>query len=224
MPSKTYTIALAALGFTAVMSGCTPSVKPKTSAKLPTCTVDLKSEDGGHLEVFSRNLDPRLPISAVLPALQILWHPPTLGSSADLVIAYRKSSLEKLDDLDGGHVRFRPVKGIRPKTYEALATVGSTQIWHFESTDVEVEAGDNPTFADLILSEDRPGGGAVLTAINNGQHIRIALLDEGKQIASATFNPSATAGRDKLLAQARHLIETSDPSVCPKPRSIWPTE
>ncbi len=223
---KAYATALTIFALAGMLVACSPATKTKSSLSLPmTCSVDLTSEEGGRLEVTKREPDPTLPLP--LPPLQIIWHPPTLGSSVDLVIGYNGSSLEKLSYPSGGHVRFTPRGGLGGGHYKALMTSGSAQIWLFGSTDVGIESTDvgvSPKFADVTFSTDQPDGAAVMTAIDKGQHIRIVLLNEDKLVVSATFNTSATTGRDKLLAQARHLVETSDPSVCWRPRPTWPTQ
>lgn len=189
------------------------------------CHVNVSSL-GAAVDVTRTDPSPTLPFQ--VPLLQILWHPPTEDTSPsdsanamtsfstwpnsaamDLIIVYRGATLKALGVSTGGRLQFSPGIGTKAAEFQAVVTDGDNQVWHF---DVDPDFGAQQ--GDFIFSTDDPAGKAVIDAINDGKIINIEILKDGKAAASETFYTSAIAGRDRLLALARPIIEASNPRYC----------
>ncbi len=172
-----------------------------------TCEVYLNTLNGGSLDVIRIDPNPRLP-SQIRP-LQVFWHPPADGNAMDLVISYRAAKLTDFGVPDGSRVKFAPGVGSSADQFQADISDGGSQIWRFRADpDFGAEQGD------FIMLTDNPAGKAVTAAINSGKSLKVVILKDGKTIASESFDTSATVGRDRLLAQARQVIETTDSRFC----------
>ena len=183
------------------VGACFPLKQPQT------CQVHLSSGGGGTLDVGVIDPDSKLPFKD--QPLHVFWHPPIKGGGMDLVISYRSANLNALGTPTGGRTQFAPGIGSSASQFQALVSDGDAQVWRFGAdTDFGSEQGD------FIFSTNDPSGRAVISAIASGKTVKVVILKSGISVASASFNSSATSGRDRLLATARHIIETSNPRFC----------
>jgi hypothetical protein len=180
------------------------------SAKTPvTCTISAESlEGGGALNVSA--YDPDSAASLGVPPLKVLWDPPGgEDDSVELAISYKTPSLNAFGASNGGMVKFAPGIGGRADQFLAIVSTGGAELGRFR-----VDPDFGAAQGDFVFSADDRRSDAVIAAINAGKRIEITILKDGAKVTSDTFDTSSTPGRDRLLAQARHLVETSDPSVC----------
>jgi hypothetical protein len=180
---------------------CAPSKKPLT------CEAHLHSPDGGSIDVSRIDPNPALPYPD--RPLHIFWHPPADGAGMDLIVGYPAATLQAFGTSNGGRVQFAPGISSRADQFQALFSADGSQTWRF---------GVDPDFGsdqgDFIISKGDSSGGAVSAALNDRKSIKVVILKDGKAVGSESFDTSATVGRDLLLAQARQLIERSDPRIC----------
>jgi hypothetical protein len=205
---------------------------PAQAAPL-TCKAVVSSSVGGRLEVT--RIDP-YPASPELPftipgATGSTWYPPASGSSVDLQLVYESDNLDHIGDLSGIDAEFARPEGSITEQYKAIASVENLPNVPLEGVGVDIQTHkysvgfqwNNP--ADRAMGRALEHGARIKIVILKankevqsemfkGTQMNLVVLGEGKEIASETFDTSQTAGRDELFAQARHLVETSDPAVC----------
>ncbi len=187
----------------AALSMLVPSVSD--AGVLMTCQVEAQSEAGGRVTLSTFDPSPKLPFQ-MPPSLG--WRPPSTADAIDMTVGGHGG--QSLGDLTGGHVMFTPKVIADAAHYTARVTANAGEVWTFGPGDLQF--GDEK--AEFVINADDPRGSGVLAAIGHGTRLEVDILFDGKIEQSDTFDPSNTVERDKLVAYARHLVETRDPRVC----------
>jgi hypothetical protein len=192
------------------------------------CQIDVNSQKGGRLEVITWDYGPASlklmhdnpTVRMMPPPVTILWHPPSTGTSMDLVFSYDGSDLAKLDAATEATTSFAPIDGVKPEKYASTVTSDGARTWQFAGAQTdEVTNQMWVTLADDVSPEaftnarSAPDRVSVL-ALGGNKHLTITVNGGHQSDLSASFDTSATESRDQLLAYARHLVETQDARVC----------
>ncbi len=170
-----------------------------------TCRVEAQSDAGGRVTLSTFDPSPKLPFQ-MPPSLG--WRPPSTADAIEMAVGGHGG--QSLGDLTGGHVMFTPKVIAGAAHYTARVTAGTGKAWTYGPGDLEFGREK----ADFGINADDPRGSGVLAAIGHGTRLKVDILFDGKIEQSDTFDPSNVTERDKLVAYARHLVETRDPRVC----------
>ncbi len=203
MQNLNFIIGGAVLAIYLTVSGCSP-VKREPF----TCNVHLNSASGGVIDVTRIDPNPKLPFPD--KPLHIFWHAPADGAGMDLIVNYPAATLMDVGVSNGGRLQFSPGIGSSAAEFQAVFSTGDDKAWRF---------GADPDFSseqgDFIISTNNPSGKAITEAINSGKRIKVVILKNDKVLTSETFDTSPTVERNKLLDQARPLVETLDSRFLP---------
>ena len=192
-----------------------------------SCDIEAKSREGGRIQVATWDYGPdslafkkdHPAIKMMPPPATISWHPPSSNDSVDLVFFYGDGDLQKLGAMTDAAIIFAPFEVAEPEQYTTTVTSDGAQTWHFAKATSEIMTGQmEVTLADAAPNaftnarsdEDKVSA----LALSQTKHLTITVANGRSSEMTTRFDTSAIAGRDQLIAYARHLVETRDARVC----------
>jgi hypothetical protein len=186
-----------------------PMLAHAADAPPKACEVVVQTRNGGLLDVLPAARQAGSPGAAA----QIVWRPPTSGSSVQFLVVYPPGPLTRLGEPSGLMIGFQIQPNLPTDSAMLIVKAQNGRSWRFNGAMIEFGKDSQAT---VKFEQDWAYGRGLLGAIADSQPLSMSVEQAGKPVAGESFALGNIDARDRLLAQARAQVESAEPGGCLK--------